>query len=66
MKSNVLSLSVVMLLSVGIWLTVVKHNANAQAQHVRWDILTTATDVTPGGVRIRYILKWRRIPSSRR
>ena len=31
------------------WLTVVKHAANAAAQHVRWDITTLSTDVVPGG-----------------
>src|SRR5215472_2405615 len=38
MKSKVLRVSVVAILSVGIWLTVVKQ-ANAQARHVRWDII---------------------------
>jgi hypothetical protein len=49
MKSKVLRLSVVTLLSLGIWLTVVKHNANAQAQHVRWDIIPATGDIRPGG-----------------
>ena len=38
MKSKVLRVSIVTILSVGIWLTVVKP-ANAQAQRVRWDIM---------------------------
>jgi len=49
MKSKVLRVSVVTLLSVGIWLAVVKHNANAQAQHVRWDIIPPTGDIRPGG-----------------
>src|SRR5215472_803762 len=39
MKSKVLCVSVVTILSVGIWLTVGQQTANAQARHVRWDII---------------------------
>ena len=39
MKSKVLRVSVVTILSVGIWLTVGQQAANAQARHVRWDII---------------------------
>jgi len=49
MKNKVLRVSLVTLLSVGIWLTVVKHAANAQAQHVRWDIIPPTGDIRPGG-----------------
>jgi hypothetical protein len=51
MKSKVLRVSVVTILSVGIWLTVVKP-ANAQAKHVRWDIMvfnSTFTAFSAGG-----------------
>ena len=54
MKSKVLRVSVVTLLSVGICLAVVKHNANAQAQHVRWDMIQSHRRYQAGRVRIRY------------
>jgi hypothetical protein len=51
MKSKVLRVFVVTILSVGILLTVLKHAANAQPQSVRWDIasLSATGDVTAGG-----------------
>jgi hypothetical protein len=51
MKSKVLRVSVVTILSVGIWLTVDKPAANAQVQSVRWDIASVSPtgDVTAGG-----------------
>jgi len=49
MKSKVARVLIVTFLLVGICLTVVKHAAYAQAQHVRWDITTLSNDVVPGG-----------------
>ena len=49
MKSKVARVLMVTFLLVGIWLTVVKDAANAQAQHVRWDITTLSNDIVPGG-----------------
>jgi hypothetical protein len=50
MKSKVLRVSVLTILSVGIWLTVDKHAASAQ-QSVRWDIASVSStgDITAGG-----------------
>jgi hypothetical protein len=45
MKSKVLRVFVATILSVGIWLTVAKP-ANAQAKHVRWDIMRFNSDFT--------------------
>jgi len=49
MNSKVLRVFVVTILSVGIWLTVVKP-ANAQAQHVRWDIASVSPPFPPGDI----------------
>jgi len=49
MKSKVLRISVVTILSVGILLMVVKP-ANAQAKHVRWDIASVSLPIPPGDI----------------
>jgi hypothetical protein len=54
MKSKVLRVSVLTILSVGIWLTICQQTANAQATVVRWDMIYFAQGRTgfgffPGG-----------------
>jgi hypothetical protein len=49
MKTKVLRVSVVTILSVGIWLTVGQQAANAQAaQQLRWDIIFFTSAISPG------------------